>query len=380
VAKRDSPGWGKVNAGQPWGIIACDVDRALARARMNDYEQILMQIIREFSWGKSTRQKVPGKKHPWPEAIPYPWCPGDLAMRLGLPDSRLCEAKRHLVGSKMVVESRGGLLINKNADQWIFPNGHPRAGQPRLDEKALVYAMGARPDLEPATPGPEIDPEGIRPELRESVIPVTEIRNAELRESVTPVTETRNPGYGNAERQLRRPVTPLSSKGARNSDPTGLDKKSIPTECTNAAGAGAAIQVMDRNGDVIDTDQGISNDPKEVRRVIDLADDDLFPGMYFGAQVNAYRKMWPIAWIERALVDARAWPVPPRSFTPIVNKLRQWTRDGGPPEPLTPLPGPAPTGPAGPPPSKSELRRKALTESIHAWAAELAEESKDENP
>jgi hypothetical protein len=75
------------------------------------------------------------------------------------------------------------------------------------------------------------------------------------------------------------------------------------------------------------------NDPAAVDRVARLA-DELFPFREFGMQVGRYRNVWPIDWVERALIDLSKWTTPPRTYNAVVTRLQAWQRDGGPP-PIT---------------------------------------------
>jgi hypothetical protein len=200
--------WGRLNDGQAWGPLAVDVDRALSRARLGEYEQPLMQIVRERSWGTSTRRKPPGKNHPWPDAVPVPWRPSELARETGLPRNRLSEAKADLVESRMLIETPTGLLVNKNADQWAFPTGHSRAGEARLDTAALVYAAAAWPRREAPPGGPEVSApadNGCPPQRTTPSAPA----DKSVRPSGQPCPPQR--------------TTPLYDRAQK--DPTGLDKK-----------------------------------------------------------------------------------------------------------------------------------------------------------
>jgi len=202
-AKSPRPGWGQVNNGQEWGVLCLDVDRALSHAQMGTHEQVVMQYVREHSWATATRRKTPGR---WPDALTVPWRPGDLSKLFDIPASRLSEAKKNLVRSRMLVETPAGLLINKSGDQWVFPEGHSRAGQARLSPTSLAYAISARPTEKGVPVGDEeaeklADPSNfvVTPERNASTVTVTPQRNAhyapaysELRSTVIPITPQRN--------------------------------------------------------------------------------------------------------------------------------------------------------------------------------------------
>ena len=134
-------GWGRLNAGQTFGILAVDVDRALAFADMNRYEGILMQHLREKSWGTSARRKRRGE--PWPDAQPYrPDIPA-YAETLEIPSQRLYTAKSRLVKARMLVETAEGLVINKNAHQWLALDSKGNPSGPRLTPAMLTEAARA---------------------------------------------------------------------------------------------------------------------------------------------------------------------------------------------------------------------------------------------
>lgn len=142
VAKSESHRWGGMNSDQSWTPLARDVDRALAHAGLNYGEAILMQYIREHSWGDSVRAKKKGD--PWKDALVVAWSPGEISRKVGLAGNRLAEAKASLVKSNMLIEIPEGLLINKHAHKWVIPGGR-HEGKPRLSSAAIAYAMSAWP-------------------------------------------------------------------------------------------------------------------------------------------------------------------------------------------------------------------------------------------
>jgi len=125
--------------------MALDLDRAFARAGLTTHEAALLQFVREHSWGRATRRK--GKSAVWPDALAVRWNPAEIAKRMGEGRNRISEAKTSLVKSRILVESREGLTINKNAPDWIVPSG-VNAGKPRLSTAAIAYAMAAWPEPE----------------------------------------------------------------------------------------------------------------------------------------------------------------------------------------------------------------------------------------
>lgn len=108
------PGWGKLNSGQPYGVIALDMARAFAWIGLNRYEGIVMELVKERSWTAATRRKK--RDEPWPDPIPCRL--DDLPNITGLPRNRLSEAKGNLVRMKLLIESHDEFTINKKITQW----------------------------------------------------------------------------------------------------------------------------------------------------------------------------------------------------------------------------------------------------------------------
>jgi hypothetical protein len=129
--------WGKLNAGQTYGILAIDIDRAFAVAGLREYEQTLVQAVREHSWGVSTMGKKRG--HSWPDAAPARLDLVKLAAVLGVPFQRLYEARSRLLKMAILLDGGGTLSINKDACLWL----HPSTGAPLLSPAKLAYAASA---------------------------------------------------------------------------------------------------------------------------------------------------------------------------------------------------------------------------------------------
>lgn len=119
----DGQGWGKINGGQRYGILADDMAALLSLADFTKAEARLMDEIRQRSWGESARRKRPG--HPWPDAKPARINFAELSRQLDPDPTRaeswrcmLMRAKRALIRDRFIVEADGGFLINKDADEW----------------------------------------------------------------------------------------------------------------------------------------------------------------------------------------------------------------------------------------------------------------------
>ena len=120
-------GWGKLNSGQVYGILAADIDRALARAINNRAEATLVQAIRELSWGEATRAKKPNGH--WPDARPAQINLSELAREID-PDNvdserrMLRKAKTTLTKDRIIEDREGGLWINTNLHDWTRLSAH----------------------------------------------------------------------------------------------------------------------------------------------------------------------------------------------------------------------------------------------------------------
>ena len=130
MADPDLCRWGKLNDRQTYGVIAVDLDRLLAAAAMNKYEQRLMQLIRERSWGTGRRTR--GADGRWPDATPVQLSMSALGRLWGVTRQRLVEARRSLVDDLLLIDSPAGLLINKTMHL-----------SPRFSEKDIIYAKDA---------------------------------------------------------------------------------------------------------------------------------------------------------------------------------------------------------------------------------------------
>ena len=156
MADPDLCRWGKLNDRQTYGVIAVDLDRLLARADFTKFEQILMQYIRERSWGDSRRQGrgVDGR---WPDPIAVPLSMGDVAAELGVVRQRLAGARRSLLDSLILIQTPEGFLINKGMSV------SPRFSKGDVEYAALAW-RGSRPAAQPrstpkqATPNDIVDP------------------------------------------------------------------------------------------------------------------------------------------------------------------------------------------------------------------------------
>jgi hypothetical protein len=130
--------WGKLSAGCPWHIVARDLDRATMLPNIfGEYERFIFGCIRHESWGKSMASREAKRK--WPDAKPCKIRTRKLAEAIGVHGSRLRGAVSSLVRSRILIKVKAGYLINKNANEWIFPPGHKRAGQPRLTPGQIEY-------------------------------------------------------------------------------------------------------------------------------------------------------------------------------------------------------------------------------------------------
>ncbi len=127
--------WGKLSAGQGFGLLASDFARALFGAGWGRYELILIGHIMEHSWGVVKYKDGPSH---WPDPVPCRVNFNALAERLKLPRQRLYEARDSLIAKRFLTTD--GAWINKNADEWIDPS----SGRPILSPEMLAHALDAR--------------------------------------------------------------------------------------------------------------------------------------------------------------------------------------------------------------------------------------------
>ena len=133
--------WGKLNSKQSFNILAQDLDRAFAFARLSPTEAPFLEQVREACWGEANRL---GKKRDtaWPDALGCRINLTALADATGITRQQWSVAKRSLVASRILIEDADGVLsVNKNAGEWI----HPRTGNPRLTPKLIEFCRSVQP-------------------------------------------------------------------------------------------------------------------------------------------------------------------------------------------------------------------------------------------
>lgn len=318
--------WGKINDGQPFGLIAWDYARALSRAGLGEVELCLVWRVIEETWGAATLEA--GR-----ESKPQPWlCPvRPLAREMGVSFTSLARAKDSLIRRRLLIESKAGLLPNKNVDQW----------QP-LTSEAVVYARAAqRKAITNDAPARSLQREHPRSLEREQRVLSKE--NTVLSEENMHVLVEENSAFSSkrtvpykerAEEDLRKNLIPESSSSASDEEPLGGKPEDL------------------------------GNDPEEVKRVAVWASTY---GTHFDAYVRAQSRNFRIGWIEAAILKAIGAGVKnPNYCTPI---LQQWHVDGGPPAAR----GPASTVAA---PMTRQQERDAKRKADIALAKRLLAEGK----
>lgn len=99
-----------------FNVVARDLDRAFALA-LSRNESILMILIREESWAATLIKRRKGQ--PMPKPRPAKINIAKLARETGMCRTRLGEAYRILIARKILTEVPGGVLINKNYEEWL---------------------------------------------------------------------------------------------------------------------------------------------------------------------------------------------------------------------------------------------------------------------
>lgn len=114
---------------KPFVITHLDLDRALASCRMTPVEQIVMQYMREHSYGDARRQRLA-------DPLPVRINRKALARATGATRCNIVLAITRLIADRLLIETEGGLLINKRFDEWT--------GSHTLSCTALAYARSPR--------------------------------------------------------------------------------------------------------------------------------------------------------------------------------------------------------------------------------------------
>jgi hypothetical protein len=121
--------WGKINDGQAYTLVATDLLRAVASVGLGQVESVVFWRVWEETYAKTTR--TDGTKA---KPKPYRLSPQAMADEIGGKVTRqaVSRAMRNLVRECMLTETDDGLLINKQADQWLG-----------LDRAGVQYAVDA---------------------------------------------------------------------------------------------------------------------------------------------------------------------------------------------------------------------------------------------
>lgn len=139
-----SAGWGCINGGQPFVMVATDILRAVSCARLGDMEQAVFWHVVEHTWGEAT---LTGGRRAMPRRYKLPV--RGLAKTLEVDPSLVARAKSKLVSKGLLSESETGLLPNKDVGTWSC-----------LSRSAVSYAAEAhksRPLTPRSTPDATVD-------------------------------------------------------------------------------------------------------------------------------------------------------------------------------------------------------------------------------
>jgi hypothetical protein len=137
MAKPEPSQWGKINAGQQYGLLCTDIGRAIFAVDWGKYAKPLLFYVIEHSWGVA---RTKGRAAEWPDPVPCQVNFNALANLWGFPRQRLYEARDWLKEANVLRQTPRGFWIRKDADRWI----DPQTGQPLLSPKMLAYALAAR--------------------------------------------------------------------------------------------------------------------------------------------------------------------------------------------------------------------------------------------
>lgn len=144
-----SSGWGRINGNAFRAQVSLDLSRALDALNATVPERVVLGYVREQSWNRAVVRKA-SPSEPWPDPLPASVDVTFLAERTGLAVKAIEHAVESLRKDRLLIPYKGGLTVNKNADQWA---------QRRISRPALEYARSAQAIHHPgangtAYPGP----------------------------------------------------------------------------------------------------------------------------------------------------------------------------------------------------------------------------------
>jgi hypothetical protein len=331
-----------------FNMIARDIDRAIACARLNGLQAFLWQRAREASWTAATLEAV-GKVLPPPK--PFALNLSECARVLGCSRRAIGQAHTDMFGMGIFYPSGGDLAkISKDfRKRWVDPS----TGRPLLTAKQVRWALEAK-----AIKGAKRVAENSQGMPKTSVCTYEE--NSQGEQGCVGGKQRMHLEENSQGGRLKTAKAPIDTSAPGIGDLRETGDVGVPPTPP------ACEPVVDRHGEIIDVDCGVVNDPAEVNRVAEWA-VDAFAGFRWGMQVRSYAKTFPIAWIELALQNAAAWPTPPRAFTPVLNELRRWHLAGGPPAIVT-APAPSAAGPApAAPPSRLAQKLRDQQAGMDTW-------------
>ena len=143
----------------PFNWIRRDLDRALAMAGLEAWEAKLMVIARELCYGRA--QQIGKDADP----VPFRFNAKAIARDWGGSPNKLRAARQRLIDDRLLLETPGGLIINKAYEEWkgahaLTPRQVETAREARRHGAIQKYGEGGpRADpLEAAEGGPSADP------------------------------------------------------------------------------------------------------------------------------------------------------------------------------------------------------------------------------
>ena len=136
--------WGKLSKGQPYNLIARDLDRAFAATgkHLSGDRLVILVTVREQSWAKAIRGRPKSSNAGWPDPLPVRLRYRELSRETGIPYQSLHRAAQWLIAAKVLIptENPGEVLINKNADEWIVPE----TSKPLISQRLRDWAKSSR--------------------------------------------------------------------------------------------------------------------------------------------------------------------------------------------------------------------------------------------
>ena len=350
--------WGKIDSGQPFTVVVDDVGAAIACANFREYEAILVERVKRETWGQSRKRKLA-------EAVPYHLNIRKLSRELGCTDQRLYGAKYRLLKARVFIEKDCGVLINKEAHEWIDPDSDPRKPKPLLSPERLAYARSMRTHSaqtkRPTKPIPETDAFNADELIANKHTFNADALNADALNDCTQLTPMRYAPNADALMHLT-PKCELSTIEDRVRDSEDFRKNEEDAGSTHA-GDPEPFETPTKPGEVPPIITGPGPDDPEIKALAEWAAQTR--GEYSG-WVLASSPYAPARWIRSLLARRVVGKPRPANVKLLAHILGEWIDKGQPEWDMDADPAPTVNGPA---PTPHDRKREAKQRGVEARKA-----------